>query len=43
VASAVVIDAVSDDACTAFRMGFQRAGHTLRELFAAAIAFLADS
>ncbi len=43
VASAVVIDAVPDDACTAFRIGFQPAADTLRELFAATIAFLSDS
>lgn len=41
VASAVVIDAVPDQAGTAFRMDHQRAGEVLRELFAATIAFLA--
>jgi uridine phosphorylase len=41
VASAVVIDAVPDQAGTAFRMDRQRAGEVLRELFAATIAFLA--
>lgn len=41
VASAVVIDAVPDHAGTAFRIGRQRAGEVLRELFAATIAFLA--
>jgi uridine phosphorylase len=41
VASAVVIDAVPDGAGTAFRIDNRRAAEALRELFAAAIGWLA--
>ncbi len=41
VASAVVIDGVPDDAGTAYRIDNQRAAAVLRELFAAAIGWLA--